>query len=107
VAFAVRVGEVAIPLELVVTMVVVAPAKLAEAPVVGAVKVTLAPLTGLPPLLSTVTCNAVAKAVPTVVVCALPAVAVMLAATGPVVPAVLVRLKLVAVVTPGAVADTA
>jgi hypothetical protein len=91
---------------LVVTIVVVAPAKLAEAPVVGAVKVTLAPLTGPPPLASTVTCKAVAKAVPTVVVCALPAVAAMLAATGGATVAVLVRLKLAAEVAPGAVADT-
>jgi hypothetical protein len=91
---------------LVVTIAVVAPAKVADAPVVGAVKVTFAPLTGVLPLVSTVTCNGVANAVPTVVVCALPAVAVMLAATGGATVAVFVRLKLAAVAAPGAVADT-
>jgi hypothetical protein len=58
-------GDVAMPLELVEAVTVVDPPKLAPAPVEGAVKVTVALLTGLPPKV-TVACNALPKAAPTV-----------------------------------------
>src|SRR5438132_14126066 len=48
------------------------------APLSGAVKVTLAPLTGLPQKSFTVVCSAVANAVLMVVLCVVPAVAVTL-----------------------------
>jgi hypothetical protein len=48
-------------------------------PLNGAVKVTTAPLTGLLPASVTVTCNAVANGWPTVALCGVPAVAVILA----------------------------
>ena len=47
----------------------------------GAVKVTTAPLTGFPPLSLTVAWSAAGKAVPTVVLCGVPDVAVTLAPT--------------------------
>jgi hypothetical protein len=65
------------------------------------VNVTVTPLTGLLPASVTVACSAVANAVLTVVLCGVPAVAVMLAGT-----AVLVRLKLAAVATPATLAVT-
>jgi hypothetical protein len=63
------------PLLLVVT--VAEPAKLPLAPLTGAAKVTEAPLTGLLLASFTVACSAVANAVPTVALCGVPAVAVM------------------------------
>jgi len=60
----------------------VPPTKVPLAPLDGAVKVTVALLTGLPPLSFTVACNA-AKAAPMVTLCVAPPVAVIEAA-GPV-----------------------
>jgi len=51
-----------------------------EAPDPGAVNVTFTPLTGLPSESLTVACSWVANEVPTVAVCAVPAVSVMVAA---------------------------
>ena len=96
---AVKVGAVASPLLLVVTAVVVnPPAKVPLAPLVGAVKVTVTPLTGLLLASLTVADSAVAKLVFTVALCGVPAVAVMLAG-GPGTEA-FVRLKLAGVATP-------
>ena len=53
----------------------------ALAPDEGAVKVTVAPLTGLPPPSVTVTCNAVVNCVPTAALCVPPPVAAMNAGT--------------------------
>jgi hypothetical protein len=50
------------------------PGNVPLAPAAGAVKVTDTPFIGLPDSV-TVACNAVAKAVPTVVLCVVPAVA--------------------------------
>jgi hypothetical protein len=63
-------------------------AKLPLAPEAGARNVTDAPLTGLLSLSTTVTVNAVPKAVPTAALCVAPAVAVIPAGD----PAVFVRL---------------
>ncbi len=62
----------------------------ALAPLPGAAKFTVTPATGLPPGSFTVTCSAVANAVPTTADCGVPPVAVALAAD----PAVLVSAKL-------------
>jgi hypothetical protein len=85
---AVSAGAVAIPLLFVVTPAVADPPKVPLAPLPGAVNVTVTPLTGFPPASFTVACRAVAKAIPSVALCGVPALAVMLAAA----PAVLVRL---------------
>ena len=69
-------GTVATPLLLVVT--VAEPVKVPLAPLIGAAKVTEAPLTGLLLASFTVACRAVANAVPTVALCGVPAVALML-----------------------------
>src|SRR5258705_11633484 len=74
----------------------------ALAPLPGALKVTVTPLTGLPKLSATVAWNAVPKAVFTAVLCGVPPVALMVAAA----PAVLVTLKLAGVATPAAGAVT-
>ena len=80
------------------------PAKvpLAPLPDAGAVKVTVAPLTGLPPASLTVTCSGVGYAVLIAVLCGVPAVAVMLAAS----PTWLLNEKLAAPVTPATLAVT-
>ena len=75
---AVKVGAVATPLVLVVLVAAADPEKLALAPLPGAVNVTVAPFTGLPPLSFTVACSAVAKFAPTVALCGVPALAAML-----------------------------
>ena len=93
---AVSVGELATPLAFVVAVTVVAPPKLPLAPLPGAVKVTVTPLSALPPESCTVACSAVANALLTVALCGVPPVAAILAAVG----AVLVRLKLAGVDTP-------
>jgi hypothetical protein len=98
----VNTGAVAIPLLFVAALAVADPLKLPLAPLPGAVNVTIAPLTALPPASLTVACRAVAKAVPSAALCGVPALAVMLAAA----PAVLVRLKLAGVAIPAALADT-
>ena len=101
-AFAVRTADEATPLALVIA-VVAPPARVALAPVPGAVNVTVTPLTGLPPASFTVACNGFAKAAPSSVLCELPAVAVMLAGA----PAVFVSAKLAGVATPATAAVTA
>ena len=100
---AVNVDAVAIPLEFVVAFTLVELfANLPLAPLPGAVKVTVAPLTGLPPESFTVACSAVVNAVLMVALCPEPAVAVMLAGD----PAVLVKLKLAGLATPPTLAVT-
>jgi hypothetical protein len=80
VTFAVN-GADAIPDAFVATVIVaVLLLNTPDAPEPGAVNVTFAPLTGLLSESLTVACSCVANAVPTVAVCGVPAVAVMLAA---------------------------
>jgi hypothetical protein len=78
--FAVKVGAVATPLPLVaialLTFVPVS-AKVPLAPLAGAVNVTGTPLIGLPDS-DTVASRSVAKAVPTVALCGVPAVAAIM-----------------------------
>jgi hypothetical protein len=100
VALAVNAGAVATPLALVVT--VGLPANVPDAPEPGAANVTLTPGTGLASASRTVALSTVANAVLTVVLCGVPAVAVILAAT----PGVLVSEKLAGVATPLTVAVT-
>jgi hypothetical protein len=100
--FATSVGAVAMPLAFVVAVAVDDPLNAPPGPEVGAVNVTMTPLTGLPAASSTVACKAVAKAVPAGLVCALPPVAAILAAA----PGRLVSAKLAGVETPAAVAVT-
>lgn len=78
------------------------PPKDALAPVAGAVKVTVTPLSRLFPASLTVTWSAEANGVLTVALCGVPAVAIMLAGG----PGRLVMLKLAGVPTPAAVAVT-
>jgi hypothetical protein len=110
VAFAVK-GAEALPFESVVTVTVLAPP--ANVPLAsgrfevgdvggGAVKVTLTPLVGDPPVV-TVACSAVANAVLTVASCGDPAVALIVGRTT---TAVLVRLKSAVPVAPVDVAVT-
>src|SRR4029077_20804965 len=95
VVFAVKAVAVATPLALVFTLTVLTPpANVPLAPLAGAVNVTEAPETGLPPLSFTVACRAVANAALTVALCGVPAVAVMVAGT-PAAPVVKARWKLV------------
>ena len=93
--------DVATPLALVVA-VFTPPAKVPLAPVVGAVNVTVTPLTGLLPASFTVACSEVAKAVLIVALCGVPAVAAMLAGG----PGVLVNAKFAGVATPATAAVT-
>jgi hypothetical protein len=105
VAFAVNDVEVAMPFAPVVSVSVLVPlanVPVAPEPEAGAVKVTLMPLVGDPPVV-TVACSAVANAVLTVASCGLPAVALIV---GRITTAVLVRLKLAVPVAPVAVAVT-
>jgi hypothetical protein len=88
---AVNVEAVATPLLLVVAVVVADPPNAALAPLLGAVNVTVTPLTGLLLASFTVACSAVPNAVLTVALCGVPALAAMLAAA----PALLVKLKMV------------
>ena len=90
------------PLPLVVAVAVADPLKAAPAPVAGALKVTVTPLTGLLLESFTVACSAVVNALLTVALCGVPAVAVMLDGVW----ARLVRLKLAVVATPVALAVT-
>jgi hypothetical protein len=99
---AVSVGAVATPLLLVVAVAVADPLNFALAPLLGAVKVTVTPLTRFPPLSFTVACRAVANAVLMVMLCGVPALAVTLAGA----PTLLVKLKLAAVPTPDTLAVT-
>ena len=78
------------------------PANVPLAPLAGAVKVTVTPLTGLLKASLTVACNGVENAVFTVELCGVPATAVM-AATA---PAMLVREKFAVAATPETLAVT-
>jgi hypothetical protein len=81
VLLAVNVGAVATPCVVLVAVTVVSPpVNVPLAPLVGAVNVTTAPLTGLLPASVIVACSGVAKPVLMVAVCPAPVVAVMLAA---------------------------
>jgi hypothetical protein len=90
------------PFELVTAVAVAEPENAAPAPLPGAVKVTVAPPTGLAYESLTDTCREVENAVLTVVLCGVPALAVTIAAT----PALLVSEKLAGVEAPTAVAVT-
>ena len=105
VELAVKICEVAMPLELVVSVSVTAGVAVANrplAPVAGAVKVTETPLATGVPLEVTVAANGFANAVLTVALCPAPPVAVM-AMVG---AAVFVKAKLAGVVAPDAKAVT-
>src|SRR5215467_2120129 len=78
------------------------PANVPLAPLPGAANVTVTPLTGLPPASFTVAWNCTAYAAPTVALCGVPAVAVMLAAA----PVRLVNEKFAGEATPETVAAT-
>lgn len=95
VAFAVKTGGVARPDALVVA-VFTPPAKVPLAPLAGGVNVTVTPLTGLLKESFTVACSCTAKAVLTVALCGVPAVAAILAAA----PAKFVSEKFAEVPTP-------
>src|SRR5258708_3489738 len=101
VLLAVKIAAVATPCALVVA-VFTPPANVPLAPLAGAVKVTITPLTGLFAASFTVACKAVANAVLMVALCGVPAVAAMLAAA----LARLVSEKLAEVATPTTVAVT-
>jgi hypothetical protein len=98
---AVNKTEVATPAAF-VTAVLTPPAKLPEAPLAGAVNVTVTPLTGLPPASVTLAASGLAKVVLMVEVCGVPLVATI----DEDVPAVLVSAKLALPPTPGTVATT-
>lgn len=102
VPFAVKTAAVAIP-DAFVVAVFTPLAKAPLAPLAGAVKVTVTPLTGLLNESFTVACSWVANAVLTAALCGVPAVAVMLAAA----PARLVSEKFADVETPETDAVTA
>ena len=99
---AVNAGAVACPLALVTAVAVDKLPNFALAPLDGAVKVTVTPLTGLPPESFTVACNAVPNAALIAALCGVPAVAVMLDATA----ALLVKLKLAVEANPETLAVT-
>jgi hypothetical protein len=99
--FAVNTAAVAMP-EAFVVPVLTPPAKLPLAPLPGAANVTVTPFTGLPPASFTVACNCTANAAPTVALCGVPAVAVMLAAA----PARFVNEKFAGEATPETLALT-
>jgi hypothetical protein len=101
-AFAVNVGAVATPLAF-VTAVFNPPANVPLAPVcAGAANVTVAPLTGFPPLSFTVACRAVANAELIAALWGVPAVAVMEAAG----PAMFVKLKFAGPTAPAVAVTT-
>ena len=74
------------------SVVAVADDSVAEAPVAGAAKVTVTPLSGLPAASLTSTCSGTAKGASTVVLCGVPPVGVIVAAG----PAVIVKALLCA-----------
>jgi hypothetical protein len=88
-----------------VAVAVADPLKAALAPVGGAVKVTVTPLSGWLPASLTDACSAVAKAVLTVALCGVPAVAVTLNG-GPSTTTVLESAKAAPAATPATVAVT-
>src|SRR5215467_14935471 len=93
VVLAVMTAAVATP-EAFVVAVVTPPANVPLAPLPGAAKVTTAPITGLLNESLTVACNCVAKAVFTVALCGVPAVAVIVAGTPATPPAGLKAAKM-------------
>src|SRR5271156_851770 len=99
--FAENVAEAAAPFALVVA-VLTPPAKVPLGPVVGAVNVTVTPLTGFEPLSSTVATRGAVNAVSMVAFCGVPLVAAIDAGA----PTVFVRLKLAGPEPPGTVAVT-
>ena len=99
--FAVKTAAVATP-DAFVVAVVTPPANVPLAPLPGAEKVTVTPLTGLLKESFTVACSCTANAVLTVALCGVPAVAVTLAAA----PAKLVNEKFAGDATPDTVAVT-
>jgi hypothetical protein len=101
VEFAVNAADVATPEEFVVA-VFTPPANVPEAPLVGAVNVTVTPLTAFPPGSFTVALSGLAKAVLTVALCGVPPVAVIEAGL----PAWFVSAKLAAFDTPDTLAVT-
>jgi hypothetical protein len=100
--FAVRVGAVATPLLFVVAVAVADPLNAALAPLLGAVNVTVTPLTRFPPLSFTVACSAVANAAVIIALWGVPALVETLAGG----PGLLVKLKLADVPTPETLAVT-
>ena len=100
---AVSVGAVATPLLLVVAVAVDELPNAALDPLLGAVNVTVVPLTRFPPLSLTVACSAAANAVLIVALCGVPVVEVMLAGG----PVVFVKLKFADVATPDTLPVTA
>ena len=78
---AVNTAEVATP-EALVTAVFTPPANVPEAPLLGAVKVTVTPLTGCPVELVTVTASGLPNAIPTAALCGVPPLAAIEAAFG-------------------------
>jgi hypothetical protein len=98
---AVNTAEIATPDALVVA-VLTPPVNVPLAPLVGAVNVTIEPLTALPPESFTVATSGNAKALLITAVCGVPLVAEIV----DVVPPVLVSEKLAGVATPGADAVT-
>ena len=98
-----KVEDVATPLALLVAVVVAVPfTKVPLAPLPGAVKVTVTPLTGLFFASFTMACSDTANAVLIAALCGVPPVAVMLAAA----PARFVSAKLAGVPTPATDATT-
>jgi hypothetical protein len=93
----VKAGDVAIPAEFVATDTTGLPAKSPEGPMVEAVNVTVAPFTGFPAAVTTLTTNGNGNVVLGNTACGVPLVAVM--DGGP----VLVRVKLYALGVAGAV----
>ena len=87
---------------MVTAVALVKPLNKADAPLPGALNVTVTPLTGLPPFV-TVACSAVANAEFTPVLCGVPTLAAMVVTA----TAVLVKLKLAGVAAPLTVAVTA
>ena len=95
-------GAVAIPLALVTAVAVADPLNVPLAPVPGALKLTVTPLSGLLLASLTTACSAVANAVFTVALCGVPEFAATLAGS----TALFVKLKLAGATTPEAVAVT-
>jgi len=98
----VNTADIATP-EALVVAVFTPPANVPEAPLEGAVNVTVTPLTGLPPEFFTVAAKRLANAVLIAALCGVPPLAVIEAAL----PAVFVRRKVAAGETPVTLANTA
>src|ERR1700740_1107669 len=96
-ALAVKTAEVALP-EALVVAVFTPPANVPEAPLLGAMKVTITPLTGFALESVTVATSGLANALPTAVLCGVPALAEIEAGFAD----VLVQVKLNGVAVDGA-----